>query len=694
MRFLRKRKTSLPSWTRKKSFLAFFSLIGFTLGSYFGFYFYRFELLALFLILLISFLLFGWRKGKSAFLAFIVSLSLSFVLERIPLPDEKEEVGATSGIVIETKTNYFLFQSGIRTYYVYEKETEREIGDVLEIRGKKSELKETTYEGRFSFKEYLSTRGIRYEIKAYTILAKSTMPLRLRKKEKEFLSVFPSTTSSLIDSLLFDKRSFHDETIENASSLGVLYLFSNSGVYLSMALHLVEKMLRRFCSQKASRGVSLGFLFLLLPFSFTKIGYCRVLISRVLSFLFVNDKWKLDSLGKASLTGMALILFSFRVPLRSAFLVGEGLMIQNTFLNSYFAQKKKKQRKRMSFLSFRLFLLPMSLISGQYHVFSLFYAITLPLFLFPFLLLSSFSFISVPFSALNQYASFLSSLLSFLVRMDISVPLYGDFNAYMILLYYVTYFGFFFFSRAGFTLLKKIAPIAYSCLFLLQSLPLQNSLDGEVTFINVGQGDAILIRERNHSFLIDTGGVLSFDLGREVDVPYLRKKRIYSLDAIIVTHSDYDHSGALASIRSSFSVKQVIESQVSFPLTIGNMTIHNLNIYGGESENEKSLVLYMEYLGKKWLFMGDAPKSIEKKIIDRNPNLRCDVLKVGHHGSDTSSSLSFLKTVQPKEAIISVGANNRYRHPSDGVLNRFASLDIVIRRTDIEGTITYKSWLS
>ena len=87
--------------------------------------------------------------------------------------------------------------------------------------------------------------------------------------------------------------------------------------------------------------------------------------------------------------------------------------------------------------------------------------------------------------------------------------------------------------------------------------------------------------------------------------------------------------------------------------------------------------------------MGDAPSEIEKEIIKKYKKLDCDILKVGHHGSDTSSSLEFLKAVTPEEAIISCGVNNSYGHPSEEVVNRLNDLDIKIRRTDLEGTIEY-----
>ena len=125
------------------------------------------------------------------------------------------------------------------------------------------------------------------------------------------------------------------------------------------------------------------------------------------------------------------------------------------------------------------------------------------------------------------------------------------------------------------------------------------------------------------------------------------------------------------------------------------MEFKNLNTYGSlfEDENYKSLVLSYEFKNIKFLFMGDAPKEIEEKIILSNPNLRCDVLKVGHHGSNTSSSEDFIKTIKPKIAIISCGYNNKYHHPSDETLEVLEKYNIKIRRTDLEGTINYKFWV-
>ena len=223
---------------------------------------------------------------------------------------------------------------------------------------------------------------------------------------------------------------------------------------------------------------------------------------------------------------------------------------------------------------------------------------------------------------------------------------------------------------------------------LLPILPLASQ---EVTFINVGQGDSILIRDHGKVVLLDTGGNLHFDMAKEVLIPYLYRKRIYHIDCLIASHGDFDHIGAKDSLMSNFKVYNYVDKKEDFPITIGNITLTNYNVYGGKEENETSLVLGLSFMDKRWLFTGDATISIEKKIILDNPSLKADILKAGHHGSDTSSCEEFLKAVSPETVIISVGKKNSYGHPSKAVISRMEKLGIKIRRTDLEGTITYKN---
>ncbi len=223
----------------------------------------------------------------------------------------------------------------------------------------------------------------------------------------------------------------------------------------------------------------------------------------------------------------------------------------------------------------------------------------------------------------------------------------------------------------------------------LSYLPGANLFSEGVYFLNVGQGDCIIIRDGLTAVMLDTGGVLSFDMAEEVLIPFLRKERIYKIDCLIASHNDFDHIGAKESLMENYKVLDFKSGADSFPLRVGDLYFENANVYSWSEENDSSLVLSLSFMGKSWVFAGDASIATEKKILEDNPDLPCDVLKVGHHGSDTSSSEEWLDALNPKEAIISCGAKNKYGHPHEEVINRLKERDITIRRTDLEGTIRY-----
>ena len=227
---------------------------------------------------------------------------------------------------------------------------------------------------------------------------------------------------------------------------------------------------------------------------------------------------------------------------------------------------------------------------------------------------------------------------------------------------------------------------------IIYHLPIENLITAEVCFINVGQGDSCLIRKGTTSILIDTGGLSYMDVANESLIPFLKKKRIYNIDLVITTHNDYDHCGALDSLKENFYVENVVQTSVNFPININGITLTNYNLHTTEfsDENDKSLVVGFHLMNKDFLIMGDAPIEVEKNIIKEFTHVDCDILKVGHHGSKTSTCDEFIKYLKPEVAIVSCGENNRYGHPHKEVIRVLNNNHVTIRRTDKEGTITYK----
>lgn len=231
-----------------------------------------------------------------------------------------------------------------------------------------------------------------------------------------------------------------------------------------------------------------------------------------------------------------------------------------------------------------------------------------------------------------------------------------------------------------------------------------------ITFIDVGQGDCALIHLNNKNILIDTGGNKSKNVANDITT-YLKSEGISKLDYIVLTHGDYDHMGESINLIKNFNVGKVIlncgetndleKNLINFlnrkglayyscikQLNIDNYKFEFLNTKKYDNENDNSSVIYFKYNNYKFLFMGDASVEKEEDILKKYHLQNIDFLKVGHHGSRTSSSKYFINNINPKYSIISVGKNNRYKHPNDSVLDNLSNS--IIYRTDINGSIKLK----
>ena len=253
-----------------------------------------------------------------------------------------------------------------------------------------------------------------------------------------------------------------------------------------------------------------------------------------------------------------------------------------------------------------------------------------------------------------------------------TVQIKGHLNIFVILygLYFIKQF--------------KIKSGLQTFIILLLILSNLSNIYGSVNFIDVGQGDAILIRApfNKENILIDTGPKFSYyKLKRSLD--YFG---VYQIDKIVITHSDEDHIGNLINLSNDYLVKEIVYTHHDFDTKVG--TFHSLNKANFNNPNDNSLVHYLNYLGKiKFMFTGDISQKIESKIIDENPNLKIDVLKLSHHGSKTGSCLRFLYYLQPYYGIAST--NGKYGHPHQEVADNLDKMNIKMLTTYENGNISF-----
>ncbi len=235
-----------------------------------------------------------------------------------------------------------------------------------------------------------------------------------------------------------------------------------------------------------------------------------------------------------------------------------------------------------------------------------------------------------------------------------------------------------------------------------------------IHYIDVGQGDCILIQVNNKNLLIDSGP----STNRKYLLNYLKKINIKKFDYIIATHPHDDHIGNMDTIIKRYNVEKfyspkVTTSSDTFDSLLSALVDKNLKInvlkkgtnqinlgknanlkvlspskdFTSDNLNNYSPIIKINFLNNSFLFTGDAETSDENLVLFENNDLKADVLKVGHHGSSTSTSLDFLNSVDPSVAIISVGKNNSYGHPSQKVLSLLDESNIKTLRTDISGNI-------
>ena len=264
---------------------------------------------------------------------------------------------------------------------------------------------------------------------------------------------------------------------------------------------------------------------------------------------------------------------------------------------------------------------------------------------------------------------------------------------------------------------KGILPKSWAILCFIPFLfGIKNENLFELNIIDVGQGQAIFLNTPEQKILIDTGGSYDenkFSIGKQVIVPYLMGQGINQLDKVILSHLDQDHAGAFENVNSAIKIKEIYSNQQD--LRFDKLDFHychqglnwqfkdikievlsplkeNLQFVNGD-QNEMSCVIYVQVEQakpyKNFLIMGDAGWETEFWLLKNYPDLHVDVLILGHHGSQNSSSFDFLKQINPKLAIASAGYQNRYNHPSPIVMARLNALSIPFESTIKKGNIQF-----
>lgn len=612
-------------------------------------------------------------------------------------------------------------------YYYLDKDKQQDfynnysIGDKIKISVEEITLTNNTLDNTFNYKKYLYNKRIYkvFEIKSVEKLKNNRNVFYLIKNFLYKRSYKLEKSYPYINTLLFGNKSdLNNDILSSYSTNGISHLFAISGSHISIFVFIIEKLLKLFKIGENKRYLFL--IIFLIFFMFLTNFSMSVVRCSIFTILLLINKIFYFYIKPQNLLILAfsIIIFSnplnlFDIGLLYSSIISFSLIIMSDYIN-----KEKSYLKKLLKVSFISFIVSLPITIYNFYQIN-FLSIIYNLFFVPYV-----SFIVLPLIIISYIFSFFDSFLYvfvlimenlslFLTQIDIFKLIMCKPNVSIV----VTYFMSIILFLKGLKINKKIYYFPLIIVLLINYIGHFKPED-KITFIDVGQGDSILLTVNDTTNLIDTGGVVMTSdnkytsrIVKNKTIPYLKSLGIRKIDNLILTHGDSDHIGEAIYLVENFKVDRVIFNvgdynyleknlikvldkkninyyQEKEELNIGDFKLKFLYTGLYDNENDNSNVIYFEFNNLKFLFMGDSGIDKEKDILKKYNISDIDFLKVGHHGSNTSSSIEFIDIINPKYSVISVGIDNKYKHPNKEVLDNLSNSKIY--RTDIDGSIEIK----
>lgn len=648
--------------------------IGLIIGSISGYKSYWF----LFLLMIPLTLCFLQRRYWNALSCLIAAAIIAIVTWFISRPFTS---GVYVGMVTRSAENYFVISTYRGGIYV-QSTLNPGLGSLFRLTGEYRTLYFARVEGDFDFASYLNRRGCFNFYDGGQIECILDIPNFLSGYRSWVLSELDGDNRSLISSFLFAKGSGGISGYNHLREASLTRFLTDTSLHISFIVLLFERVLKEK-NNRLLRFISPAICFIVCTLSDFSLSGKRIFLLSI-TRLF-SSRFK-ESMHSRCLAGSLLILSSPFCVCDLGFYIPFMLMTSSVFMRGLGRLIPKVVRTLLKAILNFLVIVPFSIIeTGKINLL----AMVIPLFLvlpsclvyclsLPLLLIPAYGIV------LEHIAGIYLSLLRLLS--NFGVIRIGVFLLPFIILWYIALLVFFVAYAIGHPWRYRVLILIPLCFI---SLPIFSSFQRDrVVFINVGQGDSTLVVKSGKGVLIDTGGSIYRDIASECLVPFLEKEGIKRLAGVIITHEDFDHCGALEGLTRSLEVEKVIYGdEVSGSFNLGGIEFidHNFRTDGAD-DNDISAVLEFEVGKNNFLIMGDAPVSVEKEIIERGADLKVDYLRIGHHGSKTSTSVELLTAVNPELAVISCG-KNYYGHPDPEVVGRIAGAGIPIWRTDIDGSL-------
>ena len=595
-----------------------------------------------------------------------------------------------------------------------------DLGDKITITAQQKEIKTKTLDNTFDYKKYLNNQKI-YEVVEITDIKINTKNNNIFYKIKNKIikrqNKLPKS-KPYINSLILGNNSYLEEDIITSyRKNGISHLFAISGTHINILITILYAILKKL--KLKDNKISIITILFLIYYMFLTNFSMSVLRSSIFTILIIINKLLKLNIKNKNLLILTLFIVSLNNPknilnigLQFSVLITFYLITYNKLINNQKTYLKKTLI--ISYIS-TLVSLPI-LVNNFYQINTL--SIIYNLFFVPYV-----SFVLLPFTLITYFFPVLDNMLKILIDINENLSLLVSninfsnliikkLSIPFIIIYYILI------TINFIKMQKNNNKFNLIILIFIIFLSLRAVNSDKIIFIDVDQGDSTLITINNKTTLIDTGGNIDYhnkeykyQIAKNKILPFMKSIGIKKVDYLILTHGDYDHMGEAINLVNNFKVEKVIfncgefnelekelikvldKKKIKYYSCIKELNIDDNKLYflqtkEYDNENDNSSIIYTQLNNHKFLFMGDAGVEVEEDLIKKYNLQNIDVLKVGHHGSKTSSGKKFINEINPKYSIISVGKNNRYGHPNKEVINVLENSKIY--RTDKDGSIMFK----